>query len=107
VISSESKERVSALVARPGIRIEDVSVAAGTLIFKVELDPSLEEFLNSGLFYFKYYQPIDRVPDGILSIPLLGCLASPEWGMNPNSHFTLERRRPFTPIHASLNLGAR
>lgn len=49
------------------------------VIFRVELSPSLERFLNSGLFYFKYDAPLEGVPEGMLSVPLLGCLAPLAW----------------------------
>jgi len=79
VANSRPGEKIGTPGRRPVIEIEDVWVAGGTLIFKVELDPSIESFVNSGLFYFKYDLPVDEVPECILSIPLLGCLAPLAW----------------------------
>jgi hypothetical protein len=79
VTNSEPGEKIRAPGKRPLIEIEDVRVAGSTLIFKVEVDPSLEMFVHSGLFYFRYDLPVDEVPECILSIPLLGCLAPLAW----------------------------
>jgi hypothetical protein len=72
-------ERGEIPVKRPLIQLEDVKVTGNIVIFRVEPSPPLERFLTSGLFYFKYDLPLEGVPEGILSVPLLGCLAPLAW----------------------------
>lgn len=61
------------------IELESTLVHGDAALFRISYGESLTRYLDTGLFYLRYDFPLERVPQPILSIPLLGCLAPLGW----------------------------
>jgi len=63
----------------PRIRLEEIAPFKSSYICKFDFDSELERCFNSSVLYFNYDFPIDRVPQSVLSVPILGVLAPVAW----------------------------